>query len=89
MHLEAIPSACERMVYFLSYYMNFRKTVLSLHEKLGFLFTEFQYTFEEIYPEWRALPAFSIVTIMLKKWLRRMQSFHCEFNQVFSLLLLK
>lgn len=89
LYLKSIPSACERMVYFISYYINFRKTVIALHEKLGFLFSEFQYMFEELFPEWNILPTFSIVTILLKKWLRRMEGFHCEFNQVFSLLLLK
>lgn len=77
------------MVYFVSHYMNFRKSVLALHDKLGFLFSEFQFTFEEIYPEWNVLPSFSIVPILLKKWLAKMGGMHSEFNQMFSLLLLK
>jgi hypothetical protein len=61
------------MIYFVSYYNNFRKSVISLNEKLGFLFNELHFTFEEIYPEWKGLPIYSLVTILLKKWFNKME----------------
>lgn len=87
--LHSIASLSERLVYFISYYINFRKTAIALHDKLGFLFEEFQYVFDEYHPEWRVLPPFSIVSILLKKWLRNMGDMHLLFNSVFSLLLMK
>lgn len=48
--LKAESTPVQRLVYFVSHYLNYRQSVLGLQEKLGFIFEEFDLIFHEVHP---------------------------------------
>lgn len=83
-HVEAVYSIVkaeqrplERMIYFVSHYVNYRQSLLALNEKLSFVFEELEMVFQRGYPECYYLgnPHFSLAIVMLKKWYARMKEF--------------
>lgn len=80
------------MIYFVSHYINYRQSMLCLNDKLGFLFEEFDHIFDSAHPECQSdefpNPPFSLVNIMLKKWINRFKEFHEEFSHLFCYMMM-